>query len=233
MSRLRIAPFEPTRLSSALLLIPLIACSTARPLKPLPPGEWAVEASQPAIFVENNGVEFPIASLVFGARVGVTEEVEARFRIHPVPLALGIVSVEGGAVWHVQPAAGWMPGFHLTTDLSITTAPGEWGEGAADSLRAAGDVAVIAHWEPHPMVWPYVVADNAVIFVDGTVVTSAMAGVQFFPGHSVELSVEFGYAGFQQPTRDFTQPFVGIDGRGALYMAFGLAYRTDARKAKR
>ena len=202
-------------------------CSTARPLKPLAAGAFALESSIPAVWIGTAVSPIQIGSVVLGARYGVTDTAEARFRLHPVPLFVGIVAIEGGGVWHVQPADGLMPGLHLTADVSLLTAPELWGDGAAASLRGAGDLAVIAHWQPHRSLWPYIVADTAVIFEDGSVVTSFMTGLQIFGGRMFELSLEVGLVGYSSRGEDLTQPFLGAAGRGAFWGGIGLAYRSD------
>lgn len=171
---------------------------------------------------------FPVANVVVGARYGLDPNHEARLHLHPLPaISSGIIGIEGGWVWHARAARGWQPAVHLTTDLSLFTYPPAWSDGVDDALRAAVDVAVIAHLEPAPWLWPYVVVDNAFVIAGAGWVGSVLVGVQTPLGERWEVSLESGLAGFNDDTSRRTAPYAGMLGRGALWLSLAVGYRFD------
>ena len=102
-----------------------------------------------------------------------------------------------------------------------------WGQAAEDALRGVLELEVSAHWEPLPWIWPYLVLEDAVVLADGTVVASAIVGIQSWITPRVGISVETGLAGFGQRSSDLTATYLGIDGHGGLWIALGLSYRFE------
>lgn len=182
------------------------------------------ELSVPGMLTRGDAFTAPVGLLLLGGRYGSSEDTELRLRLHTVPLLKGIIGIEGGAVYHARTARGLSPGLHLTGDLSILTSPRYYGGRLADAARGAVSVAAIADLALRDWVRPYVVVDNAVVLYDGSWVGSVFVGAQVSFGR-FELSLETGVAGLNEVTRDRTQPYVGVGGRGALWISWGLAYR--------
>ena len=181
----------------------------------------------PALWTAGASFAVPVGTVVVGGRYGLNEDVELRARLHAAGLLKGIAAVEGGGVWHALPAQGWRPGLTVTGDLSVLTSPRFFGDGFSRSVRGALDVAGIAHLEPLAWLWPYVVVDNGLILADGSYVLSLFLGAQAHVGR-FELSLEAGLAGINDDTRRRTQPYVGLAGHGALWLAWAVAYRFGA-----
>ncbi len=216
----------PRRLYAALLLC--TSCSTTRPLAPLQAGTFAAELSAPAVLTAGDSFATPVGTLLLGGRYGISDKAEVRLRLHLLPLAVGVVGIEGGGVMHVLPAAGWRPGLHFTGDLSLFVNPGRLGVHPARWARGAVAGAAIAHWELLRWLWPYIVFDNALMLYDATYVGSFFTGVQLRFARHWELSLETGIAGFNDDSAARPEPYVGFGGYGALWLSWGLAYRFGA-----
>ena len=178
----------------------------------------------PGVVLRGDAYTAAVGDVLVGARYGFRPDFEWRLRLRLVPLAKGIVGVEGGGVYHVRVAHGLEPGLHLTSDLSVLTSPRFYGSRLSNEGRGALGAAVLADVAPLAWVRPYVVADQALIFYDGRYVLSLFTGVQLLWGR-FELSLETGVVDVNEPTRRHTQPYLGVFGRGALWASWGLAYR--------
>lgn len=221
--RRRVAPRGP--LPAALALVLAVAgCSAARPLRPLPPATYAAEVSVPGVWLRGEQT-FPVGAPALGLRRGFAHDLEVAVRWYPVLLPARIVGLEGGVAWHARPADGWIPALHLGTELSTLAAPAHLGDGLGHALRGAWTAEVTVHWEPLPWLWPYAVQQEAVILADGQVLASAFGGVQLRLSERWDLSLESGVAGLNVHGRDYTQPYLGVAGRGALWMSWCVAYR--------
>lgn len=222
---LRAARVGLRRVVALLGAVLSLACSAARPLKPLTPGSAAVEVSVPGLWIRNEQT-FPVGMPVLGVRYGVSESVEAALRWY-APLAVaGISGGEVGGVWHVRPsAAGWLPGLHATGELSVLAAPSQLRQGLGHGVRGAAAVDGIAHWEPWPRLWPYVAVQYGLVLASGRSIGSGYAGVQVRVTDRWDVSLETGLIGATEQTRDYSQPYLGIGGRGALWMSWCAAYR--------
>ena len=65
------------------------------------------------------------------------------------------------------------------------------------------------------------------IFADGAYVASVTGGFQLWPHEQLALSVELSWAAFNQRTRTWTQPFLGMAGRGALVLGLAASWRWE------
>jgi hypothetical protein len=131
-----------------------------------------------------------------------------------------------GAIFHLSQADGWIPALHFTADLTLF-APLEGGEGPAAIV--AGDAAVIAHWEPLPWLFPYVLLDAAAASHQDLPITSIYAGVQLWPRCLVEVSGEVGWFAFSVEGDEITVPLIG-PGRGLLYVGLALSVRLGEQR---
>lgn len=211
---------------TALLLVACTAlgCATARPLRPLEPGTAAAEVAVPGVLVRTDTHRIPVGALLLGGRYGLTDDVELRARLHAMTLVKGIVGLEGGAVYHALTPRGLVPGLHVTADLIALTSPSHWGGSTPGSVRGAASAGLLADVAPLSWLRPYVGLEQTVVFYDGAYVASALVGVQVDLGR-FELSLETGLAGLNHDSRDYTAPYVGLGGHGAVWLSWGLAYR--------
>jgi hypothetical protein len=208
-----------------LLVLALAGCSTARGLRPLATGEFAVDLSAPGVWTSNADAAFPIGTLVTGARWGLGGGREIRATLHPTELVVGVLSVEiGGVPWRTTPD-GLVPGLILSSDLSTMWKPAFLGNGLDDSLRGALDVSATVYWEPLTWLWPYVVHENGLVLYDGQYLSSLYVGSQFWITERFGVSLETGWAAFNTRTRRYTQPYLGIAERGALWTAWSITYQ--------
>jgi len=212
------------RVALGVFAVMLVGCATARPLRPLEPGTAAAEVAVPGVLVRTDTYRMPVGVALVGARYGLTEDVELRARLHAMTLVKGIVGVEGGGVVHALAPRGWVPGLHVTGDLIALTSPAHWGGSVGHSVRGAVSVGLLADVEVVRWLRPYVGLEQTVVLYDGEYVASALAGVQLCLGR-FELSLETGLAGLNHASRDYTEPYVGLGGRGAVWLSWGLAYR--------
>jgi hypothetical protein len=218
--------------SLGVLSVAALGCAASRPLRPLPAGTVAAEVSLPAVWEQNGGNTYPVGAPVVGVRYGVTDRTEAALRWNPGLLILGIVGIEGAGVWHVRAANGWIPAVHLCGTLSLMVAPAQLHDGVRGALAAD----VTAHWEPLPWLWPYLVEQDAVILASGQHVASAFLGAQLPLSPRWDLSLETGLAGWNLDARRYSQPYLNVLGRGALWLGgavtcrFGAAARPDPEK---
>jgi hypothetical protein len=222
--------YTSQRAALPALLVLLTACSAARPLRPLPPGSLALEVSVPGVWIQNERT-FPVGLPVVGARYGVRESVEATFRWYAPLAAAGIGGGEVGGVWHVFPgASGWIPGLHLTSELSLLVAPSHFREAFTHGVRGATAVDLLAHWEPWARLWPYIAVQYGVILADGRIVGSGYGGLQLRVTDRWDVSFETGVAAATERTREYSQPYLGMGGRGVLWMSWCATYRLDGGK---
>lgn len=205
-------------------------CSAARPLRPLPPGAYAAEVSVPGVWLRD-GAAFPVGVPAIGLRRGVARDLELALRWYPALVADRIVGLESGAVWHARRARGWVPALHLASELSVLSAPAHLRDGPGHALRGALTAGATAHWEPLPWLWPYLVEQNAVILADGNVLVSVFGGVQVRISERWDLSLETGVAALNEPSRDYTVPYQGVAGHGAIWMSWSVAYRFGSARA--
>jgi len=212
------------RVGVGALGVLLVGCATARPLRPLEPGAAAAEVAVPGVLVRTDTYEMPVGVVLVGARYGLTSDVELRARLHMMTLVKGIVGLEAGGVYHAFTARGLVPGLHVTGDVAALTSPGHWGGSVSDSVRGAASLGVLADVAPLPWVRPYLGVEQVVVFYDGAYVVSFALGLQLELGR-FELSLETGLAGLNRSSRDYTEPYVGLWGRGAVWLSWGLAYR--------
>lgn len=215
--------------ATALLCVStaLGGCHAGRALRALPPGGTAAELSVPGVWLESPG-RFPVGAPVLGVRRGLTPTTEGTLRWNPGVALLGLVALDVGGTWHALPARGPLPGLHVGAELSGLVAPAHLHEGVAHGLRAAVAVEATAHWEPTGWCSPYVVAQNAVVLADGTIVVSSFSGAQFAFGERWSLSAELGWAGLNLPRRDYSIGYLDLGGRGALWMGWSVGYRFGA-----
>jgi hypothetical protein len=210
-------------LAAAALCLASAGCSAARPLRPLAPGAYAAEVSVPGVWLSDRR-SFPVGAPALGLRRGLPRDLEVAVRWYPALLPARIVGLESGVVWHARRARGWVPALHLGGVLSVLAAPAQLGDGASHALRGAGTAEATAHWEPLPWLWPYVVAQGAVILEDGQPLASAFAGARLRVSERWALSVETGVAGLNVESRDYTLPYRGVGGRGAIWLSWSLEY---------
>ncbi len=207
-------------------------CSASRPLRPLPPGAYAAELSVPGVWM-HSAHTFPVGAPALGLRRGLPGGFELALRWYPILLPARIVGLESGVVWHASAARGWVPALHLGSQLSVLGAPAHLRDGPGHALRGAMTGEVTVHWEPLPWLWPYLVQQDAVILADGTLLASLYGGVQLRLSERWDLSLETGVAGLNARTRDYTQPYQGVGGRGAIWMSWSVAYRFGPGAAAR
>ncbi len=207
------------------LVLAAVGCSTARGLRPLERGEWAVDLSAPGAWTQSGQVAFPVGTVVTGGRYGLGEGREVRLSWHPTEIVVGVASLEiGGVAWR-RAAQGWVPGLALSSDLSLMMKPSLFSEGLSRSVRGALDVSVAAHWEPWGWLWPYVVHENVLILADGQYLSSIYGGGQIWFTKRVGLSIETGWAAHNTRTRRYTQPYMGIAGQGVLWLGWSVTYQ--------
>jgi len=209
--------------------VAIAACSIARPLVPLRVGALAAELSVPGVLAGSDKYSFPVGLPLVGVRYGVAPDRELRLRLHAAPLLTnGIIGLEGGGVAHLTTARGLSPAVHVTSDLSFFANPRFYGGPVAEVVRGALDLSAIAHWQPCTWLWPYVVVDQAFVVYERRYVASVFAGAQLRLGERWELSLESGVADVAHHSRDWTEPYIGVLGRGAVWLSWGIAYRFDA-----
>lgn len=80
-------------------LLMMIGCSTVKSLRPLAPGQVAVQSSLVGVFLHED-VFYGAAQPAIGARYGLTDTVELRGHIHPATWVSSVVSGDMGVVWH-------------------------------------------------------------------------------------------------------------------------------------
>jgi len=212
---------------AALAAATFLGCAASRPLAPLAADQWAAEISVPGMWTKSE-FAMPVGSVVPGVRYGVTADQELALRFHPLFLVKGIIGIELGGTWHMTPAWGWVPALHLSATLSSLTAPAHLDDGLSHGLRGAVAVDTIAHWEPWPWLWPYVVLQNALVLSNGRYVGSFLFGAQAQVGRSWAVSLETGLAGFNARDRDYSQPYLGLGGYGAIALSWSVTYRFAA-----
>lgn len=217
----------PSALAALALCLAGAGCSAARPLRPLPAGAYAGELSVPGVWLSDRRT-FPVGAPALGLRRGLPADLEVAVRWYPALLPARIVGLESGVTWHARPAHGWVPALHLGGALSAMVAPAHLDGGPSRALRGACTADATAHWEPLPWLWPYVVAQGAVILEDGQPLASAFAGARLRLSRRWAASLETGIAGMNVRSRDYTLPYQGIDGRGAIWLSWSVEYAFGA-----
>lgn len=212
---------------AALLATAGVACNTARPLRPLAQGAFGLDLSLPATFLRTSAATFPVGNLVLGGRYGVRDDIEVSLHLHPATLVTGTLTFEIGATWHIWPTNSGLPALHLGSHVLVATNFPSWGQGAEDAVRGVFELEVVAHWEPLQWFWPYIVLEDAIVLADGTVVASAIVGLQSWITQVVAISVEAGIAGFGLRSSDITATYVGIGGHGGLWIGLALSCRFE------
>lgn len=193
------------------------ACSTVQPLRPLDRGQWVVESSAVGAFFYEDFV-YAAAQPVVGARYGLSSKLELRAHWHPALLVSSIVSGDFGAVWHLGRLHRF--GFHGLLDAWWLFDPGA----STQALRGVANARALAHWEASDSVWPFASLDSGIAFDDGDWIPGVGLGLQF-PLGVWELAIESRLSAFDERTRDFSQPYLGVGGRGILYGGIGVGYR--------
>jgi hypothetical protein len=189
-----------------------------------------MELSVPGVWIRNERT-FPVGLPVVGVRYGVRDSVEATLRWYAPLASIGIVGGEAGGVWHVRPSAvGWVPGIHFTSELSVLSSPSHLHEGFAQGVRGAAAVDGLAHWEPWTRLWPYVALQYGVTLADGRSIGSVYGGLQVRVTDAWDVSLETGAAAVTERTRTYSQPYLGVDGRGALWTSWCVSYRFDGAR---
>lgn len=188
-----------------------------KPLQPLEPGAFALETSLVGVFLHED-IVYAGAQPVIGARYGLNEELEVRGHLHPVGLFASVISGDLGLVWH-GPRVGDFR-LHGALDAWWLSDP----RAETPALRGLINARSLVHWELSEVVWPFASLDAGLAFNDGDFVPGAGLGAQF-PVGSWEISVEVRASAFDERTDDFSQPYVGIAGRGILYGGIGVGYR--------
>lgn len=211
----------------AFALASLPACHASRALRPLSPGQVAIELSAPGVWFSGEQT-FPAAIPVVGARAGVAPSVEATLKWNPSLAVMGIAGLEVGGIWHALPGNGAIPAVHLGGELSTMLSGRHLGSGTPEPFRGAAAMDLTLHWEPTKWCWPYFVLQNALVFSKPTWISSAYAGLQFAVSERWDISGELGIEGWNLQSRDYTQRYLGLAGRGALWMSWGVSLRFDA-----
>lgn len=196
------------------------------------PGAWAAAASVPGLIIYNGYLGFPVANLALEGRYGIDQDLELKMGLLPLLLGKGVLGLEVGATRHVFLAQGWRPALHATVELNILSKPSHYGQGFAESFRAATALTLTAHWEPVEWLWPYMVTQNSVVLVGGQLLTSLFAGAQWWSSHNVSFSFETGWAAWNTTTKNYTQPYLGIAGHGGVWIGGALSYYFDSAQSE-
>ncbi len=205
------------RVALVVLTLSSAGCSTVQPLRPLEPGDFALEGSLVGVFLREDFV-YAGAQPLIGARYGLTDTLELRGHLHPVGLFASVLSGDLGIVWH-GPRVGEVR-FHGALDAWWLSDP----RANTGGLRGLINARSLVHWEASEVVWPFATLDAGLAFDDGDFVPGVGTGLQF-PLGVWEVSIEARLSAFDERTNDFSQPYVGIGGQGILYGGIGLAYR--------
>ena len=188
-----------------------------QPLRPLAPGDWVIESSLAGVFLHEDFV-YGAAQPVPGVRYGLVPNLELRGHVMPALLLSAIAGFDAGLVWH-GPRVDQVQ-FHGSADVLVLVDP--FNRPAA--LRGAFNARATAHWEATATVWPFASIDGAVAFDDGDFIPAAGIGTQF-QLDPWELSIEARLGAWDERTLDFSQPYLGVAGRGVLYGGLGIGYR--------
>lgn len=163
-------------------------------------------------------VLYGVAQPVPGIRYGLVRDLELRGHVMPAFLLSSILAFDAGVVWH-GPRVERVQ-FHGSADVLVLTDPFN----APRSLRGAANARALVHWEATEALWPFASIDAAIAFDDGDFIPAAGLGAQF-QLDPWELSVEARLGAWDERTLDFSQPYLGVAGRGILYGGIGVGYR--------
>jgi len=143
---------------SVILSLLAISCSTIRQIRPLDPGQSAVNVSVggPITKVGSIFIPLPILSLGYNYGLPYNLDIEAGFGV--TQAVYKVTHVDAGINWRPLMPSGWIPGAIVTPKVQLMT------NFNPASLRLYPELALTGWWQPSKHFLPYLGIENWFIF---------------------------------------------------------------------
>jgi hypothetical protein len=132
----------------------LSSCSSIRQIRPLEPGQSAVNVSLGGPIQKISGAYMPTPILSAGYNYGLKRTLDLEAGVGLLQAAFGIIHLDLGANWRPLVARGWIPGVIATPKVQLMT------NFKPQSLLVYPEAILTAWWRPTKVLYPYVGIEN-------------------------------------------------------------------------
>lgn len=137
-----------------MTILLFFSCSSVRQIRPLDPGQSAVNVTLGGPIIKALGMYMPAPIMSVGYNYGIKRGFDLETGLGLTQLAFGILHLDCGANWRPLKPKGWVPGFIATPKFQIMT------DFTPQSFRLYPDAVLTAWWKPNKILYPYAGIEN-------------------------------------------------------------------------
>jgi hypothetical protein len=135
-------------------VVVLASCSSIRQIRPLEPGQSAVNVSLGGPIIQALAVDMPVPLLTVGYNRGLQKDLDLEGGLDLTSGAFGILHVDLGANWRPLRPQGWVPGVILTPKAQL------FDKFKPQNFLLYPEAIITAWWNPTKRLYPYAGIEN-------------------------------------------------------------------------